>query len=240
MSVKDFLDWVKYKPRSVIKRLQAAVMANGVDLRNWGVDGYFGEETKQAFLSLSDEAQRDIIHAMTDSTQNGDPDSWIEIAKSFIGLHEIKGEEDQPEIVEFHRVALGNWVLSQEDIDSTIPWCASFVTYVMKQAGYEPPANPARAKSWRNFGKQVDEPVYGAIMVKSRKGGGHVGFVVGVERDFQGNITHLKILGGNQEDQVKVSRYRMSDDFTFHVPLNYIEKPFPDEPLRAEDAGKES
>ena len=50
-----------------------------------------------------------------------------------------------------------------------------------------------RAKEYAFAGKRLTKPAYGCLVVFTRQGGGHVGFVVG--KDKAGN---LLVLGGNQ------------------------------------------
>jgi len=88
----------------------------------------------------------------------------------------------------------------------------------MKEAGYTIPKHSYRALSWLNFGVKSFIPVYGAIAVKSRRGGGHVGFVVGQSN----NGKYLDILGGNQSNEVRVSRYRKDVFKDFRIPTGYI------------------
>ena len=75
------------------------------------------------------------------------------------------------------------------------------------------PAKPAAALSYLDYGSRLGRPAYGSIAVKKRKGGGHVGIVVGRYPDGR-----LGILGANQDDQVKVSPYKASDFETFRWP----------------------
>lgn len=74
-----------------------------------------------------------------------------------------------------------------------------------------------RALKWANWGggKDLGKPVYGAIAVKKRSGGGHVGFVAGKK----GN--KVIILGGNQSQKLHCAPYNVSDYFAYLVPLDY-------------------
>lgn len=74
-----------------------------------------------------------------------------------------------------------------------------------------------RAKHLANFGKKIERPIYGAIGVKSHKGGGHVAFVMGKNSDG----SKLYMLGGNQGDAVNVSEYAADVWDTFVVPAHY-------------------
>jgi uncharacterized protein (TIGR02594 family) len=72
--------------------------------------------------------------------------------------------------------------------------------------GFIPPKDAFRAKEWLNFGDRIAKPVYGAVGIKMRKGGGHVSFVVGQSED---GLSYY-MLGGNQKDAVRVSKYPAS------------------------------
>jgi uncharacterized protein (TIGR02594 family) len=69
--------------------------------------------------------------------------------------------------------------------------------------------------SWLKWGKALDKPRRGAIAVLSRPGApttGHVTFYVGEEG------SRLKLLGGNQENQVKISYYDKSRLLSYRWP----------------------
>ncbi len=133
---------------------------------------------------------------------------WVKIAEQEIGTKEISGGKHTKQILEYHKSVKLPIIPTDE-----VPWCGSFIGWVMKQKGYTPPANAFRALSWAKWGVNVKQPIYGAIAVKTRKGGGHVGIVVGKK-----GSTHLLILGGNQADSVKISTYRKSVFSTFRYP----------------------
>lgn len=82
-----------------------------------------------------------------------------------------------------------------------VPWCAAFVSGVLKRKGYKPSKSPNNARSYLTYGKHVDitQAQEGDIAVFNRKGGGHVGFYVSHSGDS------IKILGGNQKDSVSYS-----------------------------------
>lgn len=100
------------------------------------------------------------------------------------------------------------------------PWCASFVNYCLKEAGYAP---GRRHMSSYTFGEDADlffrtkKPVYGAIRFSSRDGGGHVCFVYGEI----GN--KLVILGGNQSDQLCFQLRDKADTASYFLPIPYKE-----------------
>jgi uncharacterized protein (TIGR02594 family) len=135
---------------------------------------------------------------------------WIDSAQGEIGQREAGGTRINPKIAEYFR-ASKFW--GEDDSGEKNAWCGSFAAWVMSRHDYVPPKNSFRAKEWLNFGQRLDLPVYGAIGVKSRKGGGHVAFIVGQNVDG----TKYFMLGGNQGNSVNVTEYPASvwDSFVF-------------------------
>lgn len=169
-----------------VKELQTILNKNGAKLI---VDGDLGNKTKQAI---------DVLNIP----------SWLKVAMKEIGTKEIVGTVDNPQVTKYH-------VVSGIAPDDEIPWCGSFVNWVMKTTGFNLTVKtPARAKSWLNFGVHSD-PVIGAIAVKSRVGGGHVGIVLSV------NKNNIYLVGGNQSNEVNIRKYKVSDFVDFRVPLGY-------------------
>ena len=80
------------------------------------------------------------------------------------------------------------------------PWCALFLAYCCKMAGFALPPDPLRALAWLGWGTSVrpGEASLGDVLVMSRAGGGHVTIYVGE------TATHYAGLGGNQNDQVGI------------------------------------
>lgn len=65
-------------------------------------------------------------------------------------------------------------------------WCASYVNWCVKQAGFSGPKGAPAAESWKNWGIELKEPRYGAITVVTRaQGKYHVGFFTGIEEKEQ-------------------------------------------------------
>ena len=144
---------------------------------------------------------------------------WMKTAMNEIGQKEIPGpKKANPRILEYHEASRAGWI--KDDSEEGCAWCASFVSWVMKQNDYSLPLKAYKAKSWKNFGKPIAKPIFGAIGVKSRKGGGHVAFVVGQSRE--GN--HLYMLGGNQDDEVNIVNYKRDVWDKFVIPSDYYAK----------------
>ncbi|GAA6171758.1 hypothetical protein NBRC116592_14280 [Colwellia sp. KU-HH00111] len=141
---------------------------------------------------------------------------WMKTAINELGESEVAGTKANPRILSYFK-ASKFW--GKDDSGGVNAWCGSFVSWVMKQHHYEPVKNAFRAKEWATFGKKIDKPLYGSIGIKTRKGGGHVAFVVGQSAD--GNS--LFMLGGNQNNSVNVTKYNKDVWKTFVVPADFDE-----------------
>lgn len=112
---------------------------------------------------------------------------WIDVAKKELGIHEIKGGEN-PRIIEYHSHTTGKF---DED---EVPWCASFVTWVLDTSGFKSTKN-ALAMSYATYGEKLNGPKVGCILVFAwGNGGHHVGFC----EDY--TAEEVQCLGGNQGD----------------------------------------
>ena len=83
------------------------------------------------------------------------------------------------------------------------PWCALFISFVVKMAGFALPNDPLRALSWARFGTAVPagQAALGDILVMERDGGGHVTMYVGEDTHYYYG------LGGNQGDAVCIAAF---------------------------------
>lgn len=125
----------------------------------------------------------------------GDP-AWLVEARKHIGLKEIPGKQHNPTIIKWLNALKAWW---QED---ETPWCGTFVAHCCRTAGRDLPRHWYRARAWADAGTRLSKPAYGCLAVFERSGGGHVGFVVGL--DSAGN---LLVLGGNQGNQVSIAKF---------------------------------
>ena len=66
--------------------------------------------------------------------------------------------------------------------------------------------------AWLEWGRGIEAPEQGCIAVFSFSGLPHVGFFIGVEGKS------VQILGGNQSDMVKISRYARKDVVGYRLP----------------------
>ncbi len=131
--------------------------------------------------------------------------AWVVYARSKLGEHEISGDLDNDFIVQCLREA-GLPANMQHDETS---WCGAFAAKCMFESGIKPPAWPAAARNWRDFGIELVEPVHGCIMVYTRppdESHGHVGFYDAlVPRVI--SYPFWDTLGGNENNQVMTKPY---------------------------------
>lgn len=121
---------------------------------------------------------------------------WIEEARKYIGLTEVKGQKNSTVITGWLG-KLNAWWTNDET-----PWCGVYVAHCIQSANLTIPKHWYRAKDWLNWGITIASPAYGAVVVFERKGGGHVGFVVGIDK-----LGNILVLGGNQGDAVNIRAF---------------------------------
>lgn len=123
----------------------------------------------------------------------------IEIALAEYGTKEIEGSRHNMDIVNYAKESGFSWVNDDET-----PWCSIFLSWVSMKANLER-SKKANARSWLDVGKEVQRPEIGDIAILWRENvnswKGHVGIFINKENGF------VRILGGNQSDEVNISRY---------------------------------
>ena len=132
---------------------------------------------------------------------------WMKIASSYIGLHEGTSLKANAKVVKFFGEA-GHPEIKN---DHTTPWCAAFVGAVLEEADL-PHTGSLLALSYAKYGQKLDNPIGGCIATKKRNGGGHVFFVVSFDDKY------VYGLGGNQNDQVSISRFPRSVIYSYCWP----------------------
>lgn len=151
----------------------------------------------------------------------------MEIALGLIGTKEFPGKPSNPIIDQFFRDAgFPKW---KDDV----PWCAVFVASMLKRAGLSNEVAKdhwAWAASYAKLGRKLTEPVYGCVGVKTRNGGGHVGFVVAA------NSATIWLLGGNQGDAVSIAAFPRKTFTAFRLPTGVDAKTLPKLPVSSAGA----
>lgn len=153
--------------------------------------------------------------------------SWIIVARRLLGTTEIPGARHNQTIIGWLDNLKAWWR------DDETPWCGVFVAECMRQAGYSPPKHWMRARAWADWGIPIPAPAYGCVAVFARTGGGgHVGFVVGVD-----TAGRLMVLGGNQGNKVSIAPFNTDRVIAYRMPG--VGRPAVKMPIYAE-AGKSS
>lgn len=136
----------------------------------------------------------------------------FQVAGRFTGIKEVNGNVDNPAIMAMLKLD-NEWPSHDE-----VPWCSGFVNYICWLLHF-PRSKDLRARSWLTVGQGIhfDDADTGDIVVLKRGKGeqpgpdvidapGHVGFFAGYDHENQ----LIEVLGGNQSNTVKVSRYSRS------------------------------
>ena len=183
------------------------------------IDGLIGRNTEAAVAkALADYDGNDVLGYLADlphklveqadeiktpdiSLDYKHPD-WYTVARAYIGLKEIVGAKHNETILEF-------WEHCKLPFrDDETPWCAGFVGGCLEKCGIKS-TRSGMARSYLKWGKPLEEPRIGAIVVYWRVSrystSGHVGFVANAP---DGGF--LPTLGGNQGNAVSIKPYPMS------------------------------
>lgn len=122
-----------------------------------------------------------------------------QIALKEYGTWEWAGKDHNPEVLKYAKEIGLRWVKDDETA-----WCSIFVNWCLMKAG-RPFTREARAKSFLKYGVSTKKPELGDIVVFWREskasGFGHVAFYISESKSF------VYVLGGNQNQQVNISRY---------------------------------
>jgi uncharacterized protein (TIGR02594 family) len=140
----------------------------------------------------------------------GEPE-WLRLARAEVGQAEIPGTKDNPRILSYYAKAGFPGIN-----DEATPWCAGFVNYCLESAGVAGSKSLA-AREFLNWGKEVKKPYVGCVAVLWRVSPqswqGHTGFVVGE------TATHIKLLGGNQDNKVCVKSFPKNEVLGYREPM---------------------
>ena len=154
-------------------------------------------------------------------------------ALKFYGVTEIPGPESNDIIMSWAKELGLERVYTNDDI----AWCGLFVAKVVHDAGYDPVSGPLWALNWKKFEGPSKEAGLGDILVFVRKlanGGtaGHVGIYVGEDEEA------YHVLGGNQSNQVNITRVAKSRLVGIRRPKWKIGQPESVRPIHLSKSGK--
>lgn len=148
--------------------------------------------------------EKELIEARKQERTDSSAPSGLPLlvkALEVYGLSEIRGDLSEGLILEMFDVSGHGWVK-----DDSVAWCSAFMNWVAHFTGFEK-TKKLNARSWLNVGKLVkprNEQIADVLVlwrVSQTDWRGHVGLYIGQ------NDTHYYVLGGNQQNQVKISQY---------------------------------
>lgn len=132
---------------------------------------------------------------------------WLSQMRSITGTKEVPGPKDNPLILGWRDKIIAAFPEMKAGVQAyvhdSIPWCGLTVAYCMAMAGQKPPSFPLYATNWFyewKDGIKLAAPALGAVLVKTRNGGGHVTLYEGEDNNY------FYCRGGNQSDMVNVMR----------------------------------
>ncbi len=145
---------------------------------------------------------------------------WLAHARAELGVKEFPGPADNPRILKYWTDAgMANVADGQDEV----PWCAAFVGAMLARSKLAH-SGKANARSYANWGRRLNSPVLGCVVVLSRPPHawqGHVGFYVGQSKSRR--VT--TIIGGNQSDSVSVASFSNERIIGYRWPASEIIKP---------------
>lgn len=127
-----------------------------------------------------------------------------------LGVKEISGSAHNPRILEYHQTT------SIKASSDEVPWCSSFLNWVLLQAGFKGTGSAA-ARSWLSFGREArPEEMVGSIIVLDRptpdnKLSAHAGIL------WHDSAAGYVVLGGNQRDAVNFTTFKKIGLLGFRV-----------------------
>lgn len=182
---------------AAVRRFQAA---HGLK-----VDGVVGDATARALDAIA--SQPAPIVAKVDLPSSLAVAPWLSVMRAITGTKELPGAADSPIIMSWKGEILSRYPELKPGIAGytrdSIPWCGYGAAFTVAKAGFRPPLEPLYATNWFyqwSDGVRLPAPALGAILVKTRNGGGHV-----TELEAQDG-TYYYCRGCNQSDMVNVTR----------------------------------
>ena len=158
---------------------------------------------------------------------------WIKVAEE--EMNKYKGQKESSRSL-YNRIQKTYFPYANFGTDkkpTKIAWCAAFVTYCMKTAGYKNSSVPSVGgydwgvaprpklpkRGW--FEGEKTQPFVGAIGIfKFRNGYSHVAILVGKRKNGM-----YVFLGGNQNDEINKTAFEPSRIDYFMKPKSYTVKP---------------
>jgi uncharacterized protein (TIGR02594 family) len=148
--------------------------------------------------------------------------SMLANALAEIGTFEQGTEQEKQRILSY-------WTGIMEVTSVTMPWNATFVGWVAKQAGAEPPKGAARAANWRQWGENVefDKMTPGMVALFAPQQATAMSGFVGIMLRRQGDC--IEVIAGNVADRVVITCVKASRLVSARRPVMRPPDPAPAE-----------
>lgn len=151
----------------------------------------------------------------------GNEPPWLIEARSLLGTRETSGAASNPVIMDWAR-NLEQWYSGDD-----VPWCGLFVAHCMAAGAPDEPQafNRLGARNWLEYGQEAEAEL-GAVVVfwrthKTKSWNGHVAFLTGQ------SDTALRVVGGNQSDNVTETWIARDRLLGFRKPMGSLGVPAP-------------
>ena len=162
---------------------------------------------------INDSHDQEIIKNTINNKNINVKYEWLEIAKKEIGVKEkIGSKNNNKRILEYLQTCSSQYKTDE------IPWCAAFLKWCFKKASLSTFRLTAAARSFSQSNSliKLNGPYYGSIVVfkynNNTRWSGHVGILIDIDN------SNLKILGGNQTNQVKYSYFSSDKVYGYYWP----------------------
>ena len=132
---------------------------------------------------------------------------WVRVAYSEIGQTAFRGSYENPRIAEYFRAVVNSGQLRDDSSD----WASAFVEWSLNSAGIKGPKS-LWPLAWKNWGREITQPEPGCIVMFQFPSVQHVAFYIDDDGDF------IKVLGGDQDDSVNISRFPKSAAVAYRMP----------------------
>ncbi len=143
--------------------------------------------------------------------------AWMLHAFAEQGVRRYAPGASNPRIVEYNECA------GLARYDDKVSWCSSFANWCMARAGLRGTGS-GLARSWLEWGRPLDTPVPGCVVVLTRDDPdgwrGHVGFYLRHDAD------DIYMFGGNQLDEVRELAYPADTVLGYRWPESAAEHNF--------------
>lgn len=145
---------------------------------------------------------------------------WLSHARGELGVKEVSGNGDNPRIIKYWNDA---GLASVADGQDEVPWCAAFVGAMLKRANV-PNSGKANARSYEAWGRKLNSPILGCVVVFSRPPTawqGHVAFYLATDRAKR----LIQVIGGNQSDSVSIASFSLDRVVAYRWPTSQLIQP---------------